>query len=111
MLGSYRFEITKVCLLLLIGCDAADMVSFIWRSQPQKESESKDNEAKSDLEEVKIAAELNSERDTVILHLKSLVLAVQHGSVNEIHVTHNHLSPYLDETQQDLFRILIQLQS
>jgi hypothetical protein len=54
---------------------------------------------------------LDDERNQVLLYLKSLVLAVQHGSVAEINVLRDHLAPILTETEHDLFKILIKLQA
>jgi len=94
-----RFEIMRVCLILLVG--SADMVRFIWPESSTNTPE--DNVSTEDCPE-------NEERNKVHLYLKSLVLAVQHGSVDDINAVRDHLAPILNQTQHDLFHSLIQMQ-
>ncbi|CAG7718138.1 unnamed protein product [Allacma fusca] len=87
-----RFEIMRVCLILILGVNSVDLVKFIW---PEGLSKSEDGD---------------QERKEVLIHLKSLVLAVQNGSVKEIKAVENNLSHTLTEMHQDLFTSLIQMQ-
>ena len=96
--SNFRFEVMRVCLLLITGTDSADMAKFIWPESSLPEDSRPDQSP-------------NSERNEALLYLKSLVLAVQHGSVDEINVVRDHLAPILTETEHDLFMVLIKLQA
>jgi len=88
----------RVCLILIIGTDTADLAKFIWPESPLADDNGEENSPEND-------------RAQTMMYLKSLVLAVQHGSVDEINVVRDHLAPDLTETEHELFLVLIQLQS
>jgi len=96
-----RYEILRVCLILIIGVNNVDLLKFLW---PQDHKEEPVNLLRGEPEERPTRVETLSQ-------LKSLVLAVQHNSVDEIVTVQNHLTHSLDDSQHLLFDYLIQMQS
>ena len=68
-----------------------DLFKFIWPEGAQS------NEGDS------------QERQKAVIHLKSLVLAVQHGSADEIQAVQNSFAHIINEAQVDLFAVLVQV--
>ena len=93
----YRFEIKRVCLLLIVGSETTDVAKFIWPV--------------SALPEENVESFGSYERQETLICLKSLVLAAEHGDVQEIIQVRDHLTALLKETETDLFSILIKLYS
>jgi len=87
----------RVYLILILGSESADLAKFIWPESSLPETE---------LENVN-----NKERQEVMVYLKSLVIAVENGSVEEIIRVRDHLSFLVSIIEFELFSILVKLYS
>lgn len=124
-----RLELTKVLLVLILGGMGTDLVEFIWPKAPPPPqspagiahwSEISDSDdiyssntrglgrSGSYGNGIKNQGKTNLE---VTYLLKSLVLAVQEGSSQDLKSVHSQLIPIMEEPHHDLMRFLIKLQS
>ncbi|CAL8119904.1 unnamed protein product [Orchesella dallaii] len=122
-----RLEILRVCLLMLLGTNSVDVFGYIWPESGAKQANdplsfSSDLQDPTGLKTIpsKGATALlsmledsaaSNEVRKVQIQLKSLVIAVQHGSVDEIESVRSNLAPLMHQCHHDLFGMLIKMLS
>lgn len=127
-----RLEISRVCLLMLLGTNTVDVLGFIWpdtkqvsSAHPQEfheiglktllpnKSTSSSSSSPSGEPSSGSSPSFESEKEfrRVQLQLKSLVIAVQHGSIDSVEEVRGHLAPIMQPCHHNLFEMLIKILS
>lgn len=114
-----RLEISRVCLMLLLGTAKVDVLSFIWPPVDDNRYQVESRELGLRTMGDSTASSPDSLGDddcdrqvkSVKTLLKSLVIAVQHGSVEEVEGVRSHLAPIMQQGHHDLFAMLIKILS